>query len=297
MKGLEVLKGLVATLALILVGAADEPVKTPEPPNIADRGALLEAHNRERKAAKLPTFAINPKLEVAALAHARDMARREKMTHEGSDGSNAAQRIERQSYHFRSAAENVAAGQSDVDEVMKSWLESPPHKENILGPCTEIGAACVKSEDGTPYWCVDFGLPWPVLDPKTVGADLIVELNRARTEAKLSALKAHPKLSAAAMEQAKASAASAPEDPKAKVGDSPFQRVTDAGYRFRSIAEAVASGQPTPKEVARTWLEDPKTRELILGEFWEVGLGYATNDKGLPEWCLILAKPFRRSAP
>lgn len=292
MKGLRDLKGLVAVLALIVVGATDEPEKS-EPPNVADRAALLDAHNRERKAAKRPPFAINAKLEAAALAHARDMARREKMTHEGSDGSNAAQRIERQSYHFRSAAENVAAGQSGVDEVMTSWMKSPPHKENILGPCTEMGAACVEGEDGTPYWCVDFGQPWPVLDPKTVGADLLVELNRARSEAKASRLKAHPKLSAAAMEQAKALAAPAPEGSKAKDDDSPFQRLSDSGYRFRSIAEAVASGQPTPQEVARTWLDDPKTRELILGEFTEVGLGYSTTEKGVPEWCLILAKPFR----
>jgi uncharacterized protein YkwD len=38
-------------------------------------------------------------------------------------------------------------------------MKSPPHKRNILGNFSEIGAACATASDGTLYWCVSFGLP------------------------------------------------------------------------------------------------------------------------------------------
>jgi uncharacterized protein YkwD len=42
---------------------------------------------------------------------------------------------------------------------MKGWMDSPPHKRNILGSFSQIGVACATAEDGKRYWCVTFGLP------------------------------------------------------------------------------------------------------------------------------------------
>jgi uncharacterized protein YkwD len=42
---------------------------------------------------------------------------------------------------------------------MKGWMNSPTHKANILGSFTQIGAAYATASDGTPFWCVTFGLP------------------------------------------------------------------------------------------------------------------------------------------
>src|SRR5205807_7565852 len=109
-----------------------------------------------------------------------------------------AQRIERHGYHFRTSGENVAAGQSTVAEVMRTWIDSPPHKKNILGDFTELGAACVKAKDGTPYWCVDFGKPWPVLDPARAAAEVVAAFNRERAKVDKPPLKVHPKLEAVA---------------------------------------------------------------------------------------------------
>src|SRR5436309_3378063 len=70
---------------------------------------LLAAHNRERAGQKLPPLALDAKLTAAAQLHADDMALNGKMSHEGSVGSTPFDRIKRQGFHYRSAAENVAA--------------------------------------------------------------------------------------------------------------------------------------------------------------------------------------------
>jgi len=120
---------------------------------------VLKAHNRIRADARLPALAISPKLQAAARLHAQDMATHGKMTHKGSDGSNSIGRISAQGYQYRRAGENIAAGHFTVDGLMKGWMDSPPHKRNILGSFSQIGVAYATAENGKRYWCVTFGLP------------------------------------------------------------------------------------------------------------------------------------------
>ncbi len=270
--------------------------ESPKPPNIADVAAVLKAHNREREKMNLPPLTIDPKLEAAALVQARDMAEHEKMTHDGSDGSTAAQRIERQKYHFRAAGENVAAGQPTVASVMKSWLDSPPHKKNILADFTELGVACVKGEDGRPYWCVDFGKSWPVFEPGDAESSLLEAINRARTKKEKSALKSDRKLKDAASRHVRSMAADGPDGAYRaadKDGKTPFQRLDKAGYKYSRLGELLAVGQATPEEAVDTWLKDSGNRETVLGDFKEVGIGYAASENGIPYWCILIAKPLR----
>ena len=120
---------------------------------------LVVAHNRERARAGLPPLEVDPQLEAAAEAHARDMAGHVQMRHRGSDGSNPFQRIEAQGYRFRRAGENVAWGQPSPESVMRDWMHSRGHRRNILGEFSQIGAAYATGADGSPYWCVTFGDP------------------------------------------------------------------------------------------------------------------------------------------
>jgi uncharacterized protein YkwD len=120
---------------------------------------VIESHNAIRADAKLPKLEVSDKLKEAAERHAKDMAAHDKMTHDGTDGSTPFTRIDEAGYVWKRAGENVAYGQSDAEAVMKAWMESPPHKKNILGGFSQIGVAMVESKDGTPYWCVNFGLP------------------------------------------------------------------------------------------------------------------------------------------
>ena len=151
------------TPGIPVVGPKAKPMPMPgtkSGPEVAERVAsVVEAHSRERKEAGLPPVKANAKLQAAAQAHARDMAEHEKMNHKGSDGSTPFRRIEAQGYRYRRAGENIAYGQPDVEGVMKVWMNSPPHKKNILGGFSQIGVGYATAEDGTPYWCVTFGFP------------------------------------------------------------------------------------------------------------------------------------------
>jgi uncharacterized protein YkwD len=120
---------------------------------------VVDAHNAIRVEEKLPKLEVNDKLKQAAERHARDMAAHDKMTHDGTDGSTPFKRIDDTGYVWKRAGENVAYGQPNTEDLMKAWMDSPPHKKNILGGFSQIGVAMAESEDGTPYWCVTFGLP------------------------------------------------------------------------------------------------------------------------------------------
>jgi len=125
------------------------------------RERLLSLHNEARVEAKLRTLEISRKLREAAQKHAEEMAERDEMTHEGEDGSTPAERIKAEGYRFRRCGENIAHGRFSLEGVMDGWLKSPPHKKNILGFYSQIGIGYAKAKNGTPYWCVNFGLPTP----------------------------------------------------------------------------------------------------------------------------------------
>lgn len=136
----------------------------PEPPpsakEIAERVSKVVAlHNEARAKEKLNSLEVSPKLTKAAQRHADDMARRGEMSHKGSDGTMPADRIKAAGYNYRRSGENVAYGRWTTDRLMQGWMDSPPHKKNILGSYSQIGVACAIAEDGRSYWCVTFGLP------------------------------------------------------------------------------------------------------------------------------------------
>jgi uncharacterized protein YkwD len=285
----------IAAAALAVAGGlgsaaarADEPATGR---NVADVAAILAAHNRERVAHDLAPLKLSPKLEAAALAHARDMAAHDAMKHEGSDGSTPAERIERTGYPMETIGENVARGARTSDEVMRVWIKSPEHHKNILGDFTELGAACVESRDGTPYWCVDLGRPWPALDPVEAGKEVVQRFNAERKKLNKPPLRTNTTLAAAAQRHARTMAEADKFVAKDDDGLTPFERVSRSDYRFSRLAEATASGQPSVEVAVQTWLDDRSNRESILGDFRDIGVGYAVTRKGRPYWCLLLGRP------
>jgi uncharacterized protein YkwD len=116
-------------------------------------GRLLEA---------APPLTLSSTLTDVALRHARDMAQHGSLDHRGSDGSQPDQRVARAGYHWRVIGENIAAGQPTADAVVASWLDSPGHCTNIMGPeFTEMGIAFARAPSGNPaiYWAQVFAAP------------------------------------------------------------------------------------------------------------------------------------------
>ena len=150
--------GCVAPPARVVaaqVSTGDEPEIDPQ----ALLDQIVKAQNHERAEADLLPLAINKRLCIAAQRQADDMAERNKMDHTGSDGSSSVDRIKDAGYNYKRCGENIAWGQKSVPEVVDVWMKSPPHKKNILGSFTQVGAARAFSKEGTPYWCVVFGTP------------------------------------------------------------------------------------------------------------------------------------------
>jgi uncharacterized protein YkwD len=132
--------------------------------------SVLTAINAARAKAGCGPLRINAKLVAAAKSHARAMAEQNFFAHAGKDGSRFSARIARQGYSYRSAAENIAAGQDTAGEVVTGWLQSAGHRRNILDcGMSETGIAVVYEPDDRPirgsrhplryYWVQVFADP------------------------------------------------------------------------------------------------------------------------------------------
>jgi uncharacterized protein YkwD len=75
-----------------------------------------------------------------------------RMQHDGSDGSNAGDRLQAAGFRWSSWGETVGAGQPSPADIVQAWMDSPPHKAILLGSFTYVGVAKVVDSDGVPYW-------------------------------------------------------------------------------------------------------------------------------------------------
>lgn len=130
-----------AALALLLVIFAAVAVQAEPARDVARMASDF------RVSKGLPPFAVSPVLEAVAEAHARDMAKKGFFSHKGSDGSSVDRRAARKGYRACLIAENIAMGQQGAAEVMKSWIGSKGHRDNMLHRrMREIGVAHVKGD-------------------------------------------------------------------------------------------------------------------------------------------------------
>ena len=94
-----------------------------------DGGALVNAIRAE---AGLPALSRNAALDRAALAHARDMAANDFMSHTGSDGSTLRTRVDRVNYRWCTIGENVARGHRSDASAVEGWRTSQGHYRNMV---------------------------------------------------------------------------------------------------------------------------------------------------------------------
>jgi uncharacterized protein YkwD len=151
------------TMALSLFGVSGLVTKCAPPSVSAPIDISTECNNLvnvQRSAAGLAPLTIVGFLNSAAEQHSTDQAKRRKMTHTGSNGSNAGQRMTANGYRWSTWGENVAAGQPDCTSVIGAWMNSEGHRANILNPAmTDIGIGAVAATDGTIYWTMELAAP------------------------------------------------------------------------------------------------------------------------------------------
>jgi uncharacterized protein YkwD len=118
----------------------------------------LAAINAKREQRGMAALTPDPRLTEAALAHACDSAARNRMSHEGSDGSDLGDRVKREGYRYRAIAENVAAGYRTPTSVVEGWMGSSGHRRNILTRnARDVGLGIATARDGTLHWVLNLG--------------------------------------------------------------------------------------------------------------------------------------------
>jgi uncharacterized protein YkwD len=128
---------------------------------------VIDLVNQARADQNLPPFKRASALVEAARYHATDLVMDNYFQHPSYDrvGSNlvyVCDTFERiigyYSPNWRAMAENIAAGQTTPEWVMRSWMNSSGHRANILSSQTwEIGVGYASGGAYSHYWVQDFG--------------------------------------------------------------------------------------------------------------------------------------------
>jgi len=156
----QVLRGAVLACLAGALSAAAPPRGDEKLTLSKEEQRLLDLTNQERARKKLPALKPNPVLFRVARAHSANMAKQRKMAHV-LDGKKPPQRVEAAGYRLGWVGENIAvSGDLEPDEVMKDWMGSKLHRENILNPrYTEIGIGLAKNSKGEWYYTQVFARP------------------------------------------------------------------------------------------------------------------------------------------
>lgn len=150
-----------ALILLLAVTSLADPPKPAEPKLSDEESAVLAATNAERKTADLPPLTIDPILLKMARDHSATQARLDQLGHD-LDGTTFQERMKASGYKFARAGENVGGGYATAKDAIKGWMESAPHKENLLNKeFTQIGIGMAVSPGGKRYWTQVFAAPSP----------------------------------------------------------------------------------------------------------------------------------------
>ncbi|MBS0577694.1 MAG: CAP domain-containing protein [Proteobacteria bacterium] len=122
------------------------------------RGARCGSH----QLGPAPPLHLSMQLSDVALGHAVDMARHNYFEHEDLQGHTPAERVRAAGYPEKLVGENIAYGPKSAEEVVRGWLDSPGHCENIMDArFSEVGIAYTAGSGSKRglYWVQVFAAP------------------------------------------------------------------------------------------------------------------------------------------
>ena len=124
------------------------------PPSGAER-FLFDAVNRERAMRGLAELGWNNSLAASARQHAEEMAERNAISHQFPGEADVASRAVQAGARFTALAENVALGPTP-SELHQEWMNSAPHRENMLDPNLNAIGIAVVARGGELFAVQDF---------------------------------------------------------------------------------------------------------------------------------------------
>ena len=118
---------------------------------------VLDLVNEQRAQNGLSALVWDDALASVARAHSEDMRDRKFFSHTNPDGLSPFDRIKNFGISYRSAGENIAAGQTTPAEVVQAWMNSSGHKANILNESyTRLGVGYAAGGPQRHYWTQNF---------------------------------------------------------------------------------------------------------------------------------------------
>ncbi|WP_068499664.1 CAP domain-containing protein [Paenibacillus kribbensis] len=113
---------------------------------------VVKLVNNERSKNGLKPLTSDAKLTEVALAKAKDMSNNNYFSHTSPTYGSPFDMMKKFGVSYTYAGENIAMGQQTPQEVMKAWMNSQGHRENILkAEYTQIGVAYYNG-----YWVQEF---------------------------------------------------------------------------------------------------------------------------------------------
>jgi uncharacterized protein YkwD len=92
---------------------------------------IVELVNKHRNQLNLHSLKIDTRLSNSAQRKAQEMADLSYFSHTSPNKKTPWQFINEDGYKYSTAAENIAFGYANSDEVVKGWLNSKGHRQNI----------------------------------------------------------------------------------------------------------------------------------------------------------------------
>lgn len=120
--------------------------------------SLIDAMNDARRAHGLPELRIDERLGRAAADRAGEMLARGFFAHVTPEGRDPFVPVLERGYDFTAAGENLANGFESARLVVRAWLDSPGHRDNILSPeFRDVGVAIAAADDRGHMFVALFG--------------------------------------------------------------------------------------------------------------------------------------------
>jgi uncharacterized YkwD family protein len=111
---------------------------------------VIDLTNEERRRHRLPPLTAESNLQKAAQLKSEDMSVHNNLSHSSPTYGSPFQMLQDLGIEYSVAAENIAQGQQTPREVVRAWMNSTGHRQNILNnDITHIG---VGFEPSGSYW-------------------------------------------------------------------------------------------------------------------------------------------------
>lgn len=132
-----------------------QPKPTPSTPasNSGFEQQVVELVNQERAKAGLKPLTYDAQLSQVARLKSQDMRDKNYFSHTSPTYGSPFDMMRNYGVSYRTAGENIAAGQSTPAQVVQAWMNSPGHRANILNSqYTHIGVGYAQGGSYGYYW-------------------------------------------------------------------------------------------------------------------------------------------------